>query len=109
MTTHDPVWLQHMKTELLITAKSSVQFRKWTVDDGPVVWDSKRNLERKSLTTLTRMIVAGAAGTLRRLSRVHFEPFIRQAFRASIEFHGDAQYELGDLLPGVILRWKKNC
>jgi len=105
MTTHDPVWLQHMKTELLITAKSSVQFRKWTVDDGPVVWDSKE-IWKEISDDLDKNDVAGAAGTLRRYLE-YISNHLSDRLRASIEFHGDAQYELGDLLPGVILRWKK--
>jgi hypothetical protein len=41
MTTHDPIWLRHMKTERLIGGRSAVQFRNWTVDLGPVQWDQR--------------------------------------------------------------------
>jgi len=105
MTTHDPVWLQHMKTEQLITGKSSVQFRKWTVDDGPVVWDSKE-IWKEISDELDKNDVSGAAGTLRRYLE-YISNHLSDRLRASIEYHGDAQYELGDLLPGVVMRWKK--
>src|SRR5439155_8605065 len=32
VTTHDPIWLRHMKTEGLIGSGSAVQFRCWNVD-----------------------------------------------------------------------------
>src|SRR5207249_1246764 len=34
-TTHDPIWLRHMKTEGMLQPKFSVQFRSWHVDRGP--------------------------------------------------------------------------
>lgn len=105
ITTHDPIWLQHMKTEQVITAKSSVQFRKWTVDDGPVVWDAKEVWKEIS-DELDASGAPGAAGTLRRYLE-YISAHLSDKLRASVEFHGDAQYDLGDLLPGVIHAWKK--
>ena len=105
MTTHDPVWLQHMKTEQLITTKSSVHFQKWTVDDGPVVWDAKE-IWKEISEQLDKNDISGAAGTLRRYLE-YISNHLSDRLRATIEFHGDAQYELGELLPGVVLRWKK--
>jgi len=37
LTTHDPVWLQFMRTEHLI--QGSISFGGWTVDSGPQVWN----------------------------------------------------------------------
>src|SRR5215510_6308951 len=41
ITTHDSVWMRHMKTEGLIAARSGVQLRKWNVDHGPTQWDDR--------------------------------------------------------------------
>jgi recombinational DNA repair ATPase RecF len=105
MTTHDPIWLQHMATEQMITSKSSVHFRKWTVDDGPIVWEGgeiweeiKRDLDDDD--------VPGAAATLRRYLE-YISGLLSHKLRASIEYRGDAQYDLGELLPAVLAAWKK--
>jgi recombinational DNA repair ATPase RecF len=105
MTTHDPIWLQHMATERIITAKSSVHFRKWTVDDGPIVWEGgevwdeiKRDLDQDD--------VPSAAATLRRYLE-YISGLLSHKLRASIEYRGDAQYDLGELLPAVIAAWKR--
>ncbi len=41
MTTHDPIWLRHMRTEGLTGGRSAVQFRNWSVDEGPTRWDER--------------------------------------------------------------------
>ena len=41
MTTHDPIWLRHMRTEGIIKGRSAVQFRTWSVDIGPTRWDER--------------------------------------------------------------------
>jgi hypothetical protein len=103
LTTHDPIWLQHMKSEQMITNRSAVHFRKWTVDDGPVVWDDEevwKNIE----SDLDEDNTPQAAGTLRRFLE-YVGAHLSDKLRARIEFHGDAQYDLGELLPGVINTW----
>jgi hypothetical protein len=105
MTTHDPIWLQHMATEQLVPSKSTVHFRKWTVDDGPIVWEGsevwdeiKRDLEGDN--------VSSAAGTLRRYLE-YIAGQLSHRLRANIEYHGDAQYDLGELMPAVTAAWNK--
>ena len=39
MTTHDPIWLRHMRTEGIIGGR--VQFRNWSVNHGPTRWDGE--------------------------------------------------------------------
>ncbi|HEY3853180.1 MAG TPA: AAA family ATPase [Verrucomicrobiae bacterium] len=41
MTTHDPIWMRHMKTEGLISGRGAVQFRAWDVNQGPTQWDDR--------------------------------------------------------------------
>ena len=40
-TTHDEIWLEHMKSTGLINRKSAIQFRTWDVDNGPTRWDNR--------------------------------------------------------------------
>ena len=53
-----------------------------------------------------RLAVNDAAGTLRRFLE-YVAAHLSDKLRARIEFHGDAQYDLGELLPGVINTWNK--
>ena len=105
MTTHDPIWLQHMATEQIISSKSSVHFRKWTVDDGPIVWEGGEVWDEIK-SDLDQDDVSSAATTLRRYLE-YISGLLSHRLRASIEYRGDAQYDLGELLPAVIAAWKK--
>ncbi|MCH4561471.1 hypothetical protein [Mesorhizobium jarvisii] len=40
-TTHDEIWLRHMKSEGLIKGRNFAHFRTWTVDLGPAEWDDR--------------------------------------------------------------------
>jgi len=64
MTTHDPIWLQHMKTEKLIGSRSAVHFRSWDIDHGPSRWDD-RDVWTEISEDLSRNDVHAAAGLLR--------------------------------------------
>jgi hypothetical protein len=104
ITTHDQIWFQHMKTEQLVTRKSSVEFRRWTVEDGPAVWDSTEvwaDIEE----ALNNNDVSDAAFSLRRYLE-SISNTLSHRFRANVEFRGDAQYDLGELLPAAIGAWK---
>lgn len=100
MTTHDPIWLRHMKTERLIQGQSSVRFRGWDVEHGPVRWDDK-NVWAEIEDYLNKNDVRSAAALLR-----HYLEYISRELchrlRAPVEFHDDDRYELGELLPAAI-------
>jgi hypothetical protein len=98
-TTHDEIWLRHMKSEGLITGRGFAHFRTWTVDLGPTEWDD-RDVWTELEDHLTKNDVRAAAGLLRH----YLEHFAREAcdrLRANVEFRGDAQFMLGDLLPNA--------
>jgi len=100
MTTHDSVWLRHMKTEGLIGGRSAVQFRSWSVDHGPAKWD-ERDVWAEIDDHLKENGVRAAAALLR-----HYLEYVSaelcHRLRAPVEFRGDAQYQLGELLPAAI-------
>jgi len=105
MTTHDPIWLRHMKTEGLIGAQSAVQFRTWNIDHGPIQWD-ERDVWTEIDDYLKVNDVRGAAGLLR-----HFLEFasaeLCHRLCAPVGFRGDAQYQLGELLPAAVSRMRR--
>jgi recombinational DNA repair ATPase RecF len=100
LTTHDQVWLRHMKTEGLLVGRSSVQFRNWCVDSGPAQWEEK-DVWVEIDGHLERNDIRAAAALLR-----HYLEYVSaelcHRLRAPVEFRGDAQYQLGELLPAAI-------
>ena len=105
MTTHDPIWMRHMKTEGLINGQGAVQFRVWNVDQGPTQWDD-RDVWTEMHDYLNKNDVRAAAALLR-----HFLEYtsaeLCHRLRAPVEFRGDAQYQLGEMLPPAVGRLRK--
>jgi recombinational DNA repair ATPase RecF len=99
LTTHDEIWLRHMKSAGLIAPKAFVHFRTWDVEHGPTEWDD-RDVWQEIDAEVARNDIRAAAGLLR-----HYLEFICAEIchdlRAPVEFRGDAQFQLGDLLPAA--------
>ena len=98
-TTHDEIWLRHMEQKALIKGRNFAHFRTWTVDLGPTEWhdfDVWAELEGY----LVRDDVRAAAALLRHYLE-HFSKEACDRLRASVEFRGDAQLIVGDLLPSA--------
>ena len=104
VTTHDEIWLKHMMSEQLISSKAFIQFRKWTIDDGPLVWKGS-DAWKEIGDHLDVGEVDLAAGILRRYLE-YMGRYLSERLRAKIEFRGDAQYDLGELLGAVIQSWR---
>lgn len=105
LTTHDPIWLKHMRSQGLVAGRDAVQFRKWDVATGPVEWDD-RDVWAELDSFLDKNDVRAAAGLLRHYLE-HESAELCGCLRARVEFRGDAQYELGELLPMAIARLKE--
>jgi len=104
LTTHDDVWLRHMKTEGLVGAGGSARFRKWSVDQGPTEWDDRDVWEEIEGFVAANDIRGGAA--LLRHYLEYFSAELCHRLRARVEFRGDAQFQLGDLLPPAIASYR---
>ena len=102
LTTHDRVWLQYMKTENLISGSKT--FGGWTVDTGPRVWDD-RDVWSEIDKHLDENQVAEAAFLLRHYLE-YTATVLADNLRAPVEFRGDGQYDLGDLLPRALKQWR---
>lgn len=103
ITTHDRIWVKYMKSEGLI--KNSISFFGWSVELGPQIWDDMdvwEDIER----SLEANDVPRAGFTLRR-----YLEYVGHAFcdglRAPVNFRGDGNYSLGDLLPSSMARINK--
>ena len=105
-TTHDDIWLKHMRTVGLVEPKRFAHFRTWSVELGPTEWDG-RDVWEEIAAHLERHNVRDAAALLRH----YLEYFAKEAchsLRAQVEFRGDAQFTLGDLLPNACGKLKKH-
>lgn len=100
LTTHDPVWLNHMKSSKLVAGKSAITFRKWHVDHGPQEWKQTDVWTEVDQHVASNEIRA-AAGQLR-----HYLEYAAAEWCARlggrVEYRSDGKYELGDLLPAAI-------
>lgn len=105
ITTHDPVWLRHMKTVGVIGGKNGVQFRKWSVEHGPTEWHD-RDVWTEINDYLQQNDVRSAAALLR-----HFLEYtggeLCHRLRVPVEYRYDGQYQLGELLPPAIIHFRK--
>ena len=105
MTTHDPIWLRHMRTEGLTGARSAVHFRRWSVNHGSTRWD-ERDVWTEIDDYLKQNDVRAAAALLRNYLEFASAELCHR-LRAPVEFRGDAQYQLGELLPAAITRTRR--
>lgn len=105
ITTHDQVWFQHMISQGLISRAAGIHFRKWTVDDGPMIWEEKE-IWQEIEDELAKSDVPKASAALRRyLEFLALE--LSRKLRAKAEIGAVENYELGDLLPAVVHRYKE--
>lgn len=105
LTTHDQIWLKHMKTEALLDSKSALHFKSWSVEQGPTVWDD-RDVWTEIEDYLKGNDVRSAAALLRNYLE-YMGGEICDSLRAHVGFRGDARYQLGELLPPAISQLKK--
>ena len=100
LTTHDPVWLNHMKSSKLVAGKGAIAFRKWHVDHGPQEW-KQTDVWAEVDHLVANNEIRAAAGQLR-----HYLEYAAAEWCARlggrIEYRSDGKYELGDLLPAAI-------
>jgi len=103
LTTHDPVWLKYMHTEGLIT--ESVSFSGWSVETGPKVRQHQEVWEEIEVA-LDKNEIKIAAFLLRNYLE-YIATIMADSLRAEVRFKGDGRYDLGDLMPPVVNRWRK--
>jgi len=105
LTTHDGIWLRHMKSAGVIKPGSSIQFRRWSVDQGPTEWQD-RDVWAEIDSHAESNDILGASSILRNYLE-YISAELCQRLRAPVEFRGDAQFQLGDLFPNVIGKFRR--
>jgi hypothetical protein len=94
-----------MKSAGLISSSASVLFKKWDVDNGPSIWND-RNIWVEIEDRTNQGDVREAASLLRHYLE-YISTEICHRIRAKVEFRGDGQFQLGDLLPSATSHFKK--
>ncbi|MCJ7484693.1 MAG: hypothetical protein MUQ25_00805 [Candidatus Aminicenantes bacterium] len=105
LTTHDPIWLRHMRTEGIISGQSKVHFRNWSIDQGPTRWDARDVWTE--IEDYRKESNVHAAASLLRYYLEYDSAELCHRLHAPVEFRGDAQYQLGELLPPAITRMRE--
>lgn len=105
LTTHDDVWLKHMKAAGLIQSSGAMIFRKWDVDNGPNDWNGM-DVWGEIDDHLNKNDVRAAAALLRHYLE-YLSADICDRLKARVEFRGDASYSLGDLLSPATIQLSK--
>lgn len=105
LTTHDEVWLKHMASVGLINSADFVRFSNWTPNHGPVEW-SNRDIWTEIDSALKQNDVRTAASALRYYLE-HIFKEVCDTLHAPVEFRGDGRYELNDVLPPAVKRFRE--
>lgn len=100
LTTHDGVWMRHMRTAQLIKSKAGIELRGWDVDHGPAEWITE-DVWAEIDGHVAKNDIRAAAGLLR-FHLEHLAAELCDLLGGRVEFRGDGRYELGDLLPAAI-------
>jgi recombinational DNA repair ATPase RecF len=104
VTTHDRLWAEQMRHAGVVSTKNSLVFNSWSVDTGPLV-ESNAEIWDEIEASVAKGRVEVAAASLRR----HLEYVSRilaDGLAANTPFHADGNYELGELMPNVLSRFK---
>jgi hypothetical protein len=99
LTTHDEVWLRHMKAEGLIKAKGFAHFKTWSVDVGPAEWTNDGVWEEIDVY-LAKNDIQPAAAALRHYLE-YFAGEMCHRLRGSVEYRGDGNFAFGELIAGA--------
>jgi hypothetical protein len=94
-----------MKTAGLIKPDSFIQFRKWDVDNGPTEWQD-RDVWAEIETEVEGNNILVASSLLRNYLE-YISGEVCHLLRAQVEYRGDAQFQLGDLLPNAVGKFRK--
>jgi recombinational DNA repair ATPase RecF len=104
ITTHDRLWAEQMKSAGLVTGKTSIAFHSWTIDTGPLVESNLEIWDEIAAALGKGKVEAAAAGLRHHLE--YASRHLADQLGATPPFRADGNYELGDLLPSVLVRMK---
>lgn len=105
ITTHDRDWAAQLKSEGVVSTSSTIEFYNWSLSGGPRVADEPDMWNAIALD-LDRNDVPSAAARLRRGSEQFYSEMCDR-LQADIRFHLSGRWELGELMPATIGKYRK--
>lgn len=104
ITTHNRTWARQLQTDGIVEKKNMIEFRKWSVDTGPI-FEIESDSWKQIYTGIEDNHISDAAAKLREFSEFYFDE-VCGSLQARTIHKLDGQYELGDLLPAAIKQYK---
>jgi len=106
LTTHNRTWARQLRTDNVVRTKNNmIEFANWSVESGPtidedkIVWDKIEKFLKKNN-------VSSASHALREDSEFYFSQ-VCEKIHATTLHKCDERYELGELLPPAISRYRE--
>lgn len=105
ITTHDRTWASQLKSEGVVTSKSTIELYSWNLETGPRV-NSTTDIWDAIAQDLEKNDVPAAAARLRRGSEQFFSNACAN-LRAKVFYKEDASWDLGHLYPAAASAYKE--
>ena len=105
VNTHDKTWTNQLKSAGIVKSKGIIEFFKWHIDTGPYV-NFEADLWNKINEEVERNNISAAAPRLRR-GLEQFFGITCDALKTPVIYKLNYEWELGDLLPASINRFRK--
>lgn len=106
ITTHDKTWANQLKTEGIVTSKTSVEFYNWDIDTGPHV-NLEKDIWKDVKKALENNNIPEGAAKLRRGAESFFET-VCDALEAPVTYRQNRRWELGNFMPSGYSQFKKH-
>ena len=103
ITTHDEYWKKQMVTEGFISSSNTLNFKNWSIDTGPTVWNEKDSWSEID-EFLEKEDIPRASQTLRRLLE-YFMDHMSIRLTARIPRSSSGDHDLSELLSCVTSRY----
>lgn len=106
ITTHDKTWANQLKTEGIVSSKSSVEFYNWDIETGPHV-NLEKDIWKDVKKALEENNVPEGAAKLRRGAESFFET-VCDALEAPVTYRQNRRWELGNFMPAAFGQFRKH-
>jgi len=106
ITTHDKTWANQLKTEGIVSSKSSIEFYNWDIETGPHV-NLEKDIWKDVKKALEENNVPEGAAKLRRGAESFFET-ICDALEAPVTYRQNRRWELGNFMPAAFGQFRKH-
>lgn len=104
ITTHDTTWARQLNAEGIVQKKNMCEFQNWHLDTGPI-YEVDIDMWKRIKDYIEKNNIPSAAHTLREGSEFFFGQ-VCDCLEAKTIHKCDSRYELGDLLPAAVSRYK---